>query len=147
MTETRRMEHFTLKECFKGAWGDAWRSILNRPGLLVLLIMYVLSCCIRVQMQLDEAAGASSMGHVTIRLMCSLVQAAAWVGLPVQAARNVLLGPSQAKASRFFDRGFWRYWRVCLVTGLSVGAVAVAAAVSLYLVARGLGHRLDHASS
>jgi hypothetical protein len=87
------------------------------------------------------------MGHITIRLICSLVQAATWVGLPVQAARYVLLGPSQAKASRFFDRGFWRYWRVCLVIGLSVGAVTLAAAVSLYLVARGLGHRLDRASS
>jgi hypothetical protein len=141
------MQHFTLKECFKGAWRDAWHSILNRPDLLVLLIVYGLSCCIRIQMQLDEAAGASTMGHVTIRLMCSLVQGATWVGLPVQASRYVLLGPSQAKASRFFDRGFWRYWRVCLVIGLSVGAVALAAAVSLYLVARGLGHRLDHASS
>jgi hypothetical protein len=141
------MEHFTLKECFKGAWRDAWRSILNRPGLLILLIGYALSRCIRVQMQIDEAAGASTTGHAMVRLMCSLVQIAAWIGLPVQIARYVLLGPSKARASRFFDRGFWRYWGVCLAIGISVGAVAVAVAVALYLVIRGLGHRLDHASS
>ncbi len=140
------MEQFTLKECFNGAWRDAGRSVLNRPGLFVLLIGYALSMCIRVQMQLDEAAGTSIMGHAPIRLMCSLVQAATWIGLPVQAARYVLLGPSQARASRFFDRGFWRYWRVCLVIGLAVGAVGLAGALSLYLVARGLGHQLDRTS-
>jgi hypothetical protein len=137
------MEQISFEQCFKGAWQDMWRSLVNRADCVLLLIAYFLSCLIRVQMRLDEVAvgpvGTPSLWHATVSLVCSLIQFATWVGLPVQAMRYVLVGPVNARASSFFDRGFWRYCLICLL----VGVMTAVGAGFVYAVAHGLDYRFE----
>ncbi len=143
------MEQISFEQCFKGAWRDAWRSLMNRPGSVLLLIVYLLSCLVQVQMQLDAAtagpAGTPALWQATVNMVCSLVRLAAWVALPVQAARYVLLDPVRARASKFLDRGFWRYLGVCLAVFVLAGVMAATSGWLVSALIRALGVRFERA--
>ena len=139
------MQSVTVGQCFRGAWKDAGLAILNRPLMaLIIFAFLMLTSYAQIELRLAiasaAAAGGPRLGHAGASLwlsICSIMQMFAIAGLSVQVMRYSLLGAEEARSIGFFDKGYWRYVRLCALLGLLVALFAVVCtAIAVFTMMR-----------
>ena len=144
------MQSVTVGQCFRGAWKDAGSAILNRPVMALIMFAFLLLTGY-AQLELRPAiAAATAVGGPRFGdggaslgfLICLIMQMLAIAGLSVQVMRYSLLGAKEARSIGFFDKGYWRYFGLCVL--LSLLLVATFVVVSTIAVAFTVQWRAHH---
>lgn len=147
------MTAITFRQCFEGAWRDAWRLATRRPALVLWLWAVMLATGLAdtaLQRRGLPRAGTQAAALLRIRLLFGAVQLAALSGLAVQTMRFTLSGAWVAGLAAFLGRDFWRYLGLgaamlplylAMSAAWLVAAAIVAGSLALFQTRYGLHDR------